>query len=55
MIAEPAYLAKLPDLVRAYIRYCPERNDIRRNLTAETLSAVDQYQPEYLRLIHGDR
>ncbi len=29
VIAEPAYLAKLPDLVRAYIRYCHDRNEIR--------------------------
>jgi len=55
VIAEPAYLAKLPDLIRAYVRYCHDRNDIRPSLTAETLAAVDQYEPEYLRLIHGDR
>ena len=29
VIAEPAYLAKLPDLLRAYIRYCHDRNGIR--------------------------
>lgn len=52
VIAEPAYLAKLPDLVRSYIRY---RHDIRADLTAETLAAVDQYEPEYLQLIHSDR
>ena len=55
VIAEPAYLAKLPDLVRAYIRYCHDRNGIRGDLTEETLAAVDQYEPEYLQLIHSDR
>lgn len=55
VIAEPAYLAKLPDLVRAYIRYCHDRNGIRADLTAETLAAVDQYEPEYLQLIRSDR
>jgi len=55
VIAEPAYLSKLPDLVRAYIRYCHERNGIRADLTAETLAAVDQYEPEYLQLIRSDR
>ena len=55
VIAEPTYLAKLPDLVRAYIRYCHARNGIRRELTAETLAALDKYEPEYLRLIRGDR
>ena len=55
VIAEPAYLAKLPDLLRAYIRYCHDRNQIRADLTAETLAAVDRYEPEYLKLIHSDR
>ena len=55
VIAEPACLAKLPDLVRAYIRYCHDRNDIRGDLTEETLAAVDRHEPEYLQLIHGDR
>ncbi len=55
VIAEPTYLVKLPDLVRAYIRYCHDRNDIRADLTEETLAAVDQYEPEYLKLIRGDR
>lgn len=54
VIAEPAYLAKLPELVRAYIRFCHDRTDIRADLTAETLAAVDQYEPEYLRLIRGN-
>lgn len=48
VIAEPAYLAKLPDLVRAYIHYCHDRHEIRDDLTEETLAAVDQYAPAYL-------
>jgi hypothetical protein len=55
VIAEPAYLVKLPGLVRAYIRYCHDRNDIRGELTEETLAAVDRYEPEYLQQIRGDR
>ena len=55
VIAEPAYLAKLPDLLRAYVRYCHDRNGIRSDLTEETLAAVDQHEPEYLQLIHSDR
>jgi len=55
VIAEPAYLAKLPDLVRAFIRYCHDRNHIRGDLTEATLAAVDQYEPEYRQLIHSDR
>lgn len=55
VIDEPASLAKLPALVRAYIRYCHDRNGIRPDLTAETLAAVDEYEPEYLQLIRSDR
>jgi hypothetical protein len=55
IIAEPSYLAKLPDLLRAYIRYCHDRNGIRADLTSETLAAVDHYEPDYLQLIDSDR
>jgi hypothetical protein len=55
VIADPAYLEKLPDLVRAYIGFCHDRNGIRSSLTAETLAAVDQYEPEYLTLVRSDR
>ncbi|RYC05722.1 hypothetical protein [Nocardioides zhouii] len=55
VIAEPSHLAKLPDLLRAYIRYCHDRNAIRADLTEETLAAVDRYEPAYLDLIHSDR
>ncbi|MHB1010646.1 MAG: hypothetical protein ACYC1E_15760 [Propionibacteriaceae bacterium] len=55
VIADPAFLAKLPDLLRAYIRYCHHRNQIRADLTQQTLAAVDQYQPKYLHQIRGDR
>ena len=55
VIAEAAYLAKLPHLLRAYIRYCHDRNGIRGDLTESALAAVDQYEPEYLELIGSDR
>jgi hypothetical protein len=54
VVAEPSYLAKLPNLVRAYIGYCHDRNGIRADLTSETLAAVDHHEPEYLRLIDSD-
>ena len=49
------YLAKLPDLLRAYIRYCHHRNGIRSALTTETLAAVDHYEPQYLLAIRSAR
>ncbi|MDR7252782.1 hypothetical protein J2X46_001767 [Nocardioides sp. BE266] len=55
VIAEPTYLAKLPRLLRAYIRYCHDRSAIRADLTEETLAAVDRYEPEYLNLVHSNR
>ena len=55
VVAEPAYLAKLPDVVRGFIRYCHDRQGIRAALTAETLAAVDHYEPEYQRVIRSDR
>ena len=55
VVAEPAYLSHLPDLLRAFIRYCHHERDIRPTLTAETLAAVDQWEPEYQRLIRSAR
>jgi hypothetical protein len=55
VIAEPAYLTKLPDLVRAYVRYCHDRKGIRAVLTEETLAAVGDYEPEYQRVIRSAR
>ena len=55
VVAEPAYLSKLPDVVRAYIRYCHDREGIRAELTTETLAAVDHYEPGYQRAIRSAR
>jgi hypothetical protein len=55
VVAEPAYLAKVPDLVRAYIRYCHHRLGIRPSLTDEALAAVDEYEPDYQRAIRSKR
>lgn len=46
VVAEPSCLTKLPDVVRAFIRYCHERQGIRVALTVETLAAVDHHEPE---------
>jgi hypothetical protein len=55
IIADVAYLTKLPDLLRAFIRYAHEREGIRVALTEETLAAVDAYEPEYQRVIRSAR
>jgi hypothetical protein len=55
IVAEPAYLAKLPDVLRAFIRHCHDRLGIKPDLTAETLAAVDHYEPGYQRTIRTTR
>ncbi|MEA2843458.1 MAG: hypothetical protein QOJ69_1129 [Actinomycetota bacterium] len=40
-------LARLPDVLRAFVRFCHDERGIRPSLTAETLDAVDQWEPEY--------
>jgi hypothetical protein len=49
------YLAKAPELVRAFARYCHDARGIRPGLTAETLASVDRFEPEYQRLIRSPR
>ncbi len=51
VIADPVLLSELPDLLRAYIRWCHDREGISQVLTGQTLGAVDQYEPEYQRMI----
>ena len=55
MVAEAGYLAKAPDLLRAFIRYCHAERGIRPELTADTLAAVDEYEPDYQRVIRTAR
>lgn len=55
VVADAGYLAKLPTLLRAYIRYCHHRLGIRAALTSETLAAVDHWEPEYQRVIRTKR
>jgi len=55
IVAEPSFLAKAPNLLRAFIRYCHDRRGIRAHLTAETLAAVDQWEPGFQRAIRSSR
>jgi Domain of unknown function (DUF6398) len=48
-----AYLAKAPDLLRAFIHFAHHERGIRPALTANTLAAVDQHEPEYQRTIRS--
>ncbi|MGQ0778698.1 MAG: hypothetical protein ACT4NY_30510 [Pseudonocardiales bacterium] len=55
IVAEVGYLAKAPDLLRAFIRFCHRERGIRAELTTETLGAVDKYEPRYQKLIRSPR
>jgi hypothetical protein len=55
IVADVAYLAKAPELLRAFIRYCHQERGIRAALTDDTLAAVDAYEPEYQQAIASPR
>ncbi|MGB8995565.1 MAG: DUF6398 domain-containing protein [Pseudonocardiaceae bacterium] len=55
IVADAAYLSPAPELLRAFIRFCHHERGIRTALTAETLAAVDKYEPEYQLTIRSAR
>ena len=55
IVAEVAYLAKAPAILRRFVEFCHERQGIRRELTDEVLDSVDHWEPEYQRLIRSSR
>ncbi|GCA99161.1 hypothetical protein [Mycolicibacterium sp. NCC-Tsukiji] len=55
ILADTGYLAQLPSLLRAFIAYCHHRQGISATLTAETLTSVDRWEGEFLRMIRTDR
>lgn len=55
IVAPASYLTKAPDLLRALIRFAHAEAGIRAPLTAETLAAVDTWEPRYQQLIRSDR
>lgn len=55
VVAPPSYLAKAPDLLRAFIRFCHDERGISATLTDEALDAVDRWEPEYQAAIRSPR
>ena len=55
LVAPADFLAKVPEVLRGFIRFCHTERGIRAELTAETLAAVDQWEPDYQNAIraHG--
>lgn len=55
IVADVPYLQQAPDLLRAFIRFSHAERGIRAELTAETLAAVDELEPEYQQTIRSPR
>jgi hypothetical protein len=55
IVADVADLAPAVDVLRAFVRFCHDERGIRPGLTEETLAAIDDFEPEYQRLIRSDR
>ena len=55
IVADAGYLSKAPDLLRAFVRFCHAERGIREALTAETLAAVDEFEPDYQQAIRTPR
>ncbi|MCE3550602.1 hypothetical protein LWC33_03930 [Pseudonocardia sp. RS11V-5] len=55
IVADVPFLDLLPDLLRAFVRYCHAERGIRSVHTTDTLEVVDDLEPEYRRLIRSER
>ena len=55
IVADVPYLAQAPDLLRAFVRFSHAERGIRDELTAETLTAVDELEPTYQATIRTPR
>lgn len=55
VVADAAFLERAPDLLRRFIRFSHAERGIRPTLTAETLDAVDRWEPDYRRAVRSPR
>ncbi|GAA2888454.1 hypothetical protein GCM10010472_53550 [Pseudonocardia halophobica] len=55
IVADVPHLDRLPDLLRAFVRFCHAERGIRSVHTQDTLAAVDAFEAEYRQLIRADR
>jgi hypothetical protein len=55
IVAPAEYLAKAPDLLRAFIRFAHADVGLRSDLTDETLSSIDDWEPQYQQTIRSPR
>jgi hypothetical protein len=55
VVADVPFLAKVPALLRRYVQFAHEKVGLRQAVTQDVLDAVDEWEPEYQRLIRSER
>lgn len=55
VLAPAEYLALAPELLRVFIAFVHDKAGIRSDLTSQAIAAVDQWEPEFQRIIRSDR
>ncbi|MCW2630845.1 DUF6398 domain-containing protein [Mycobacterium sp.] len=55
IVAPPDYLAKAPELLRAFVRFAHKEVELRSDLTSETLAAINAWEPRFQQTIHSPR
>jgi hypothetical protein len=54
IVGPTEYLAKMPDVLRAFVRFCHDRQGIRADLTEDALDAISRHEASYRRLIRSE-
>jgi hypothetical protein len=55
IVAPADYLAKAPELLRAFVRFAHVEVELRSDLTDETLAAINAWEPQYQQTIRSPR
>ena len=55
VVAEVPELEPVPDLLRAFVRFCHHERGVRPELTEQTLAEIDAMNPAYQELIRAER
>jgi hypothetical protein len=55
IVAPADYLAKAPELLRAFVRFAHEEVELRSDLTGETLAAINAWGPRFQQTIRSPR
>jgi len=55
IVADVGYLSKAPAVLRGFVRFCHGERRIPAHLTAETLEAIDRWEPSYQATIRSPR